>query len=103
VRVKAKTLFGVGSGSRLGRVRVGSGRLRQIPFPGVVGLAWLSSGKGKPLTQAGLNLIPLSRVGLGWVRPYPLTQAGLNGLARLTLTSLLYKFKFSRSKIKFKL
>jgi hypothetical protein len=87
-------------------VRSGPGReagLRRNPYPGAVRLAELSSGKAKPLTQTSLRLIPLSRVGLGWGRPYPLTPAGLNGLAVLTLNSLLYKFKSSRSKFKFKL
>jgi hypothetical protein len=35
--VKAKSLSGVGSGSRLGRVQVGSDGLRHIPYPGLSG------------------------------------------------------------------
>jgi hypothetical protein len=40
-RVKAKAIFGVGSGSRLGWVRVGSDGLRRNPYPGAVRSAGL--------------------------------------------------------------
>jgi hypothetical protein len=54
----------------------------------VVGLSWdrlaglfgLSSGKVEPLTRVGFSLIPISHGGLDWVKPYPLTREGLNGL-----------------------
>jgi hypothetical protein len=59
-----------------GRESGSESRVKAKSLPGVVVLAGLSSGKAKPLTQAGLSLIPLSRVMLGWVRPYPLTRAG---------------------------
>jgi hypothetical protein len=66
VGVKAKTLSRVGSGSWLGLVQVrqvkayslsGGGRVSRVRLAGLSGLAGLSWGRVKPLTQIGLSLI----------------------------------------------
>jgi hypothetical protein len=49
--VKAKALSGVGSGNRLGRVRVGLGGLGNR-------VSWVKPGRVKPLTRIRLSLIP---------------------------------------------
>jgi hypothetical protein len=79
-RVKAKTLSGVGSGSRLGWVRVEKPGYGEFLIWGSR-VSWairVKLGYGKTLNP-------------NWVEPYPLTRVGLAGL---TLNSPLYKFKF---------
>jgi hypothetical protein len=53
--VKAKTLSGIGSGSR---VRSGPGRISRFRVAGLCGLAGLSTGKAKTSPRAGFRLIP---------------------------------------------
>jgi hypothetical protein len=55
-KVKAKTFSG-------------SGRVSRVRLAGLFGLAGLSWDRENPLTQAGLNIIPFSRVGSGRVGP----------------------------------
>jgi hypothetical protein len=58
--VKAETLFGSS------RVRSGYGsgnRVKAFSLSGAIGLAGLSSGKGKTSPQAGFTLIPQPRLG----------------------------------------
>jgi hypothetical protein len=45
----------------------GGGRVSWVRLAGLFGLVGLSWDRAKPLTHAGLNLIPLSRVRLGRV------------------------------------
>jgi hypothetical protein len=85
-RVKAKTLSGIGSGSR---VRSGPGLISRVRVAGLSRLAGLSSGKTKTSPRVYFSLIPQPRLGylvkvglvrLGRVRPLPLDLDRINFL-----------------------